>query len=104
MIANLLLSGELTLDCPYGSMEVDTNDKYEILVHFENGKVFRYFLSSIQLYFNPSLRSLGSLDYLQQSLSVKIGGKRILEKPQNGSAQLNYWKGGWQYLLWKIGF
>lgn len=103
MLANLILSGALSMDCPHGKMQVDTNDDQGISVYFENGKVFRYFLSTIRPYFKPSVKSLGMLNDLEQTLSVSIGERQILNKPKGGSAKLSYRKGAWQYLLWKFG-
>jgi hypothetical protein len=103
MLERILFSSNLRADCPYGCLEIVTQPNDSINIWFQNGKVFRSFLSSVSPHYPINLGAVSKLDGLSQEISVKVGKRDLLNKLPGKRARIHFLNSGVQFLRWKLG-
>lgn len=107
LLPNLRISGELRCSCSAGWLRISSDEESQaLLVQFENGETFRFFLDSLPKGSGgaPGPQKLKDmLAEVPQALQVRIGDSLLLDKPREGEPKINYLRGAWQWLRWKVG-
>ncbi len=106
LLEKTAIDGTLSCDCPHGQLELRANsDARSLHLDFSNARSFRYFLSSIPGF---SITHTGRYQQLATSanlsLILSIDGLPLLKKSSgDDKLDIDYWKAGKQWLLWKLG-
>lgn len=107
LLPNLRISGELQCTCSAGVLRISSDeDSQALLVRFENGETFRYFLDSLPKGgggASSPQKLKAMLADVPQAIQVRIGDSLLLDKPREGEPKINYLRGAWQWLRWKVG-
>jgi hypothetical protein len=105
LLRDLVFDGQMQFSCPKGNINLQASKANAVLdVAFDNPDTFRYFLGSLpQIDRSQLQQQVKQLEQLPQAIQVHISGKPLLEKTENGSVKLHYWRLGRQWVRWKLG-